>query len=263
MELLERIADLLCLAAVAGYLLGSGLWAAGKRRAALWLAAAGWAANLGIFVKNWWLNGYPPFASMYQVLSVLSLVFPLLLLALTARDRELRWVTPWFLCAAAIPLVGTLFMDRQMRWSLVPALHSVWFVPHVFSYMLGYALCAVAFLLSVSRLFRRSDPLRRRAATRQAVYRILRLAFPFLTFGLLLGAVWADQVWGDFWNWDLKEVWALITVLLYRAYFHVRRTGDRPRAETVFTTRAFCSLLVTFFCVNLLPKLPGTFHAYT
>lgn len=263
MELLERIADLLCLTAIAGYLAAGGLWTAGRRRLAFWLAVAGWTANLGIFIKNWWLNGYPPFASMYQVLSVLSLAFPLLLCALAVRDRTQRWLVPWFLFAAAIPLTGTLFMDRQMRWSLMPALRSVWFVPHVFSYMLGYALCTVAFLLSLSALPGGSHALDRRRRARCSVCLILRMAFPFLTFGLLLGAVWADQVWGDYWNWDLKEVWALITVLLYLGYFHLRRTGDHPRAETILTSLGFCSLLVTFFCVNLLPKLPGTFHAYT
>ena len=258
-QALELTSFLFCCGAVVCYLTAGLLFWREKRPIGAVLALAGWLGNLGIFALNWYVNGYPPFASMYQVLSVLSLVFPILLSLLVGRRRERFWMAPFFLVGAAIPLIGTLFMDRQMHWSLMPALRSVWFVPHVFSYMISYALCTIAFLFTLISLFHRSG----RVRAEEGVYAVLRLAFPFMVFGLLLGAVWADQVWGNYWQWDIKEVWALITCLFYLCYFHARRTDGLKRWNTVFTTLGFLSLIVTFLCVNLLPAMPGSLHIYT
>lgn len=256
---LELSAVILSCMTVICYLASGVLLLLGREKPGMALAVVGWVANLGIFIQNWYLNGYPPFASMYQVLSVLALVFPVILLILTLVRREQAWMAPYFLIGAAVPMLGTLFMDRQMHWSLVPALHSVWFVPHVFSYMVSYALCAIAFLLSIVALVQK----KRRKTVGEGIYAVLRLAFPFMVFGLLLGAVWADQVWGNYWQWDLKEVWALITCMLYLCYFHSRRTAGLSKFNYVFTTLGFVSLVITFVCVNLLPAIPGSLHIYT
>ncbi len=259
MEAIEVLATVLCIVAVSGYVCAGILFLKDSRRYAAAAAIIGWLANLGIFVKNWYINGYPPFASMYQVLSVLSLVFLVLLLVLVKQDKAQIWLTPYFCFGAALPLLGTLFMDRQMRWSLVPALQSVWFVPHVFSYMLSYALCTVAFLISLLPLVKKDDTLQ----CKSGIYSVLRFAYPFMTLGLLLGAVWADQVWGGYWNWDIKEVWALITSILYACYFHIRRIKTMEKYSIIFSWLAFAALIITFFCVNLFPNNAGSLHTYT
>lgn len=222
-------------------------------------AIVGWISNLGIFVKNWYINGYPPFASMYQVLSDISLLFVLLMALILWLRPEHKWIAPYFCFGAMVPLIGTVFMDRNMRWSLMPALRSPYFVPHVFSYVLSYALCAVAFLICVIGLFQK----RNRERYEDATVLILRIAFPFMTLGLLLGALWADQVWGNYWMWDIKEVWSLITASLYLCYFHARRVPKMKKFAPVFCIVGFAALIFTFLCVNVLPNSGGSMHTYT
>jgi cytochrome c-type biogenesis protein CcsB len=59
-------------------------------------------------------------------------------------------------------------------------------------------------------------------------YRILGIGFPFLTIGILSGAVWANEAWGSYWSWDPKETWALLTWLVFAIYLHIRlkKNGD-------------------------------------
>jgi len=147
----------------------------------------------------------------------------------------------------------------------MPALQSPWFVPHVFGYMVSYALLTVAFVTLVSGLFRRwyradATMLER---SRKAIYAITRLAFPLLTFGLLSGALWAEEAWGTYWSWDPKETWSLITWTLYLIYFHARFSPRTRRFEVAAHLLAFAALVATFILVNLLPKFAGGMHSYS
>lgn len=256
---LEVFASVLCVAAILAYVCAGGLFLRQKEKLAFLLAASGWAFNLGIFIKNWYINGYPPFASMYQVLSDISLLFVVLMVLILKFKPEQKWVAPYFCFGAVVPLIGTLFMDRNMRWSLMPALRSPYFVPHVFSYVLSYALCAVAFLLTVMALVKKG----KRQKYEDAVYLILRIAFPFMVLGLLLGALWADQVWGNYWTWDIKEVWSLITAAFYLCYFHARKVPKMQKYAPIFSLIGFVALIFTFLCVNVLPNVGGSMHTYT
>lgn len=258
MNTLEIFATVICLVAIVGYATSGIMFIYKKNKLAYLFAAVGWAANLGIFIKNWYINGYPPFASMYQVLSDISLLFVLLMVAVMLLRSDLKWLSPYFCFSATIPLIGTLFMDRNMHWSLMPALRSPYFVPHVFSYVLSYALCAVAFLISVIGYIRRNDKERFEEAT----CFVLRIAFPFMVCGMLLGALWADQVWGNYWTWDIKEVWSLITVSFYLCYFHARRIPKMKKVSEIFAILGFAALIFTFLCVNVLPNLGGSLHTY-
>ena len=259
MNALDLFATTLCIIAILGYFGAGFSFATKSPKTAYCFAAAGWLANLGIFIKNWYINGYPPFASMYQVLSDISLLFVVFMVLIAWQQPREKWLAPYFCFSAMIPLVGTLFMDRNMRWSLMPALRSPYFVPHVFSYVLSYTLCAVAFLLCVFAWVRK----RERARYEEAIYLILRIAFPFMTLGLLLGALWADQIWGNYWTWDIMEVWSLITAAFYLCYFHARRVPKMKRYSLVFACIGFFALVFTFLCVNVLPNAGGSMHTYT
>lgn len=256
---LEIFATVICVIAVLTYFCAGILFVKRKENFAYLFAAVGWVANLGIFIKNWYINGYPPFASMYQVLSDISLLFVVLMVLILKFKPEHKWIAPYFCFGAMIPLIGTLFMDRNMRWSLMPALRSPYFVPHVFSYVLSYALSAVAFLICLIAFFRKKE----REKYESAMYLILRIAFPFMTLGLLLGALWADQVWGNYWTWDIKEVWSLITAAFYLCYFHARKVPKMKKFAPLFSIVGFAALIFTFLCVNVLPNVGGSMHTYT
>jgi ABC-type transport system involved in cytochrome c biogenesis permease subunit len=155
-------------------------------------------------------------------------------------------------------------MGRDVAWRRMPALRSVWFVPHVMSYVLAYALAAVAFALTLVAFVRRTALGRTDDARHEeATHRVLLLAFPFMTFGLLLGAVWADAAWGDYWGWDPKETWALIMWTLYVMYFHCRMSPRFRRYAGAVQVIAFLTLIVTFLFVNLLPRFSATLHSYS
>lgn len=229
-------------------------------RAAHVAMAAGWGANLLLFVVNGVLAGEPPFGNMYHVQVFLALCFPPLYLALAKRER-LDWTAAYFAFAAALPLVGALFMDRDVHWRRMPALQSAWFVPHVFAYMVSYALATVAFVLTVVKWRRRGvvDQGRDHA---EAAHQIIRMAFPFMTFGMLSGALWADDAWGVYWSWDSKETWSLVTWLGYVAFLHAWKDAGLTRWRDGVQAFAFAALVCTFFLVNLLPRLASALHSY-
>lgn len=232
----------------------------GKKLAGRILLGAGWLAGIALFVVNWIAVGYPPFANMYHVLTFLSLCFLILYLILAIREK-LDWLLPYFCIASMLPLIGVLFMERNVIWELAPALQSIWFVPHVLSYMISYAMAAVAFILTIAASLKVNAKVKEDFS--KAIYHVLRLGFPFMTIGLFLGAIWAEEAWGTYWSWDAKEIWSLITWSLYILYFHSLRSKEYKKWANLFQICAFIALLVTFFMVNLLPQLGSILHSYT
>ncbi|MBT3380373.1 MAG: cytochrome c biogenesis protein CcsA [Lentisphaerae bacterium] len=227
------------------------------------LMAAGWGISAALFVVNGLVAGEPPFGNMYHVQVVLALCFVPLYALLSKRDG-LSWTAPYFAVAAALPLIGALFMERDVHWRRVPALQSPWFVPHVLAYMISYALAAIAVSLTIARLIRvkRQPDAGEAPEYRSATLETLRLAFPFMTFGMLSGALWAEEAWGVYWSWDAKETWSLVTWTLYLVYFHCRYSRPLQRYADLAQILAFLALLTTFFLVNLLPKLSSALHSY-
>jgi ABC-type transport system involved in cytochrome c biogenesis permease subunit len=254
---------LLLRSALAGYALAFLALLLRRRRSGLAVFAAAWLVNAALILANWLAAGNPPFGNMYHVLTFLACCFFPLYVLLALRDR-LHWTAAYFTFASAVPLLGTLFMDTDALWRRAPALQSPWFIPHVTAYMISYALAAVAFTLAVvawgRRLLLDRPPANDHDA---AVYRILVLAFPLMTFGMLSGALWAEQAWGAYWSWDVKETWSLITWMLYLVTFHCRRSGPHRRFAAPAHILAFLALITTFVLVNLLPKLASALHSYS
>nr|YP_009667777.1 CcsA [Schistochila macrodonta]QCW58552.1 CcsA [Schistochila macrodonta] len=86
-------------------------------------------------------------------------------------------------------------------------------------------------------------------------YRIISLGFPLLTIGILSGAVWANEAWGSYWNWDPKETWALITWLIFATYLHTRMIkGWRTKQSIIIASFGFFIIWICYLGVNLLGK---------
>ena len=261
MKAVDLVIRLLLLGGAAAFLLAwLMLWRRWRGGYALFIAA--WAGVVGLIVYNGLVTGEPPLGNMYHVQVFLAACF-LPLCGLLAWHARLAWLGHYFAFASAIPLIGAFFLDRDVVWRRMPALQSSWFVPHVTSYMVSYSLATVAFVLLVVRLAqaRKLAPADV-ARYDSAGYAVLRLAFPLLTFGMLSGALWADEAWGGYWSWDPKETWSLITWTLYLVYFHCRKSGDHRRWANWAQGLAFAALLTTFLLVNLLPKLASSLHSY-
>nr|WAJ51584.1 cytochrome c biogenesis protein [Leionema rotundifolium] len=84
-------------------------------------------------------------------------------------------------------------------------------------------------------------------------YRIISLGFIFLTIGILSGAVWANEAWGSYWNWDPKETWAFITWTIFGIYLHIRtNTNFEGVNSAIVASMGFLIIWVCYFGVNLL-----------
>nr|YP_010164856.1 cytochrome c heme attachment protein [Ophiorrhiza pumila]ATL62343.1 cytochrome c biogenesis protein [Ophiorrhiza mungos]QRN71561.1 cytochrome c heme attachment protein [Ophiorrhiza pumila] len=84
-------------------------------------------------------------------------------------------------------------------------------------------------------------------------YRVISLGFIFLTVGILSGAVWANEAWGSYWNWDPKETWAFITWIIFAIYLHTR-TNRNPQSlnSAIVASIGFFIIWICYFGVNLL-----------
>nr|YP_009669034.1 cytochrome c biogenesis protein [Galphimia angustifolia]QCW94033.1 cytochrome c biogenesis protein [Galphimia angustifolia] len=84
-------------------------------------------------------------------------------------------------------------------------------------------------------------------------YRIISIGFIFLTIGILSGAVWANEAWGSYWNWDPKETWAFITWITFAIYFHTRTTQHWEGFHyAIVASIGFLIIWICYFGVNLL-----------
>lgn len=231
-----------------------------KKKVAYILNGIGFAANLSLVIINWVVNGYVPFISMYQVMTFVGACFTVSYLYMHFVNKD-GWMGMHFNLCSGIVMTGVFFMSgsASLIWRRVPALQSVYFIPHVLFYMLAYTLFAVSFVICMERLlFAKDDEKKRRLD--KGVYDVVRLAFPFATTAMLLGAVWANEVWGQFWSWDDKENWALITWLMYAIYLHCYRNEKLRKVQYIFIILGLLALVMTMFGVSY---FGSGVHAYS
>jgi ABC-type transport system involved in cytochrome c biogenesis permease subunit len=160
---------------------------------------------------------------------------------------------------------GFIFSAEPMQ--LPPALQSWLFGPHVFVYMLSYVLMTKAAVQASLQLAWHGLPAREDVphllAPEEATYRMVCAGFPLLTLGLILGSVWGQQAWGDWWGWDPKELWSLASWLVYVGFFHFRYMfGKRfPRINSLWAILGLVVIIITLLWVNLSRLFPGL-HTY-
>ena len=212
---------------------------------------------------------FMPITNIYESLNFFSAAIVLALLV----------VEHWFRTRAfgvfILPVVFLLMAFSSLPSTskdivpLIPALQSQWLVWHVVLSFIGEAAFAVAFGAGIMYLLREraaagSFPARVFPDTRTldlVIYRAVAVGFPVFTLGaLIFGAVWAKYAWGDYWTWDPKETWALITWIVYALFLHVRIVrGWKGRATAWIAVIGFIATLFTLFGVNYL--LSGL-HSY-
>jgi ABC-type transport system involved in cytochrome c biogenesis permease subunit len=177
--------------------------------------------------------------------------------------KKYIWMLWYSLGMAALFLIINVMRPEIHDKDLMPALQSPWFVPHVVVYLLSYALLGVsAFvgLLGVINIYRKKAVNHLSQLADNVVY----IGFALLTMGLLFGALWAKEAWGHYWTWDPKEVWALITWLVYLLYIHLRYSFSTRHKWAFWSLLiAFIMLLVCWFGLNYLPVAENSVHTYS
>ncbi len=166
---------------------------------------------------------------------------------------------------AALVLFPAGFVFPTNIGHLPPALQSPLFGPHVIAYLLAYAILAKAAVQAFALLITPGNEIAENpdCSRAQAMNRMVKFGFPMLTAGLLLGSVWGKMAWGDYWNWDPKEMLSLATWLVFAGYFHMNsspRLGPRLRAAAVLL--GFVLILATLLMANL-TRIFGGMHSYT
>ncbi len=237
------------------------------------------------FIAVVWISlGRPPLRTMGETRLWFSLFLSLIGLVVYLRWRY-RWVLPFGCLMAVMFACINIFKPDIHTEELMPALHSPWFVPHVIVYMFAYAVMGIATILAVRLLWlsHRSQSLSERPfeADLRLCDTLVRIGWGFLTMGIVMGALWAKQAWGDYWTWDPKETWAAATWLSYLLYLHLRQ-GQGSALPSVTSTssvtdtshkalrRALLLLIFSFILlqmcwwgVNYLPSAKGfSLHTY-
>ncbi len=226
----------------------------------LWIFAAGillllsFILGLGIFLQR------PPIRTMGETRLLYSF-FTAVIGWLIFLRRKYAWLLSLTATIASLFIIINLVTPQIHNQALIPALQSIWFIPHVVVYMLSYALmgCALIFLLygSISRF--REHRLQIAVIADNLVYTGTAL----LTTGMLLGAIWAKQAWGHYWTWDPKETWAALTWLSYICYIHVRhRYPFRYKSATIILTLSFLFLQICWYGIHYLPAAMKSIHTY-
>ena len=160
--------------------------------------------------------------------------------------------------------VMLLSLLLSFRFPIMPVLNSPLLSIHVSIIMMGFALLSLTFINAITAL---TVKLINRDATRQmTALQSLSLLFLYpaattLGIGIFVGAIWANVSWGEYWGWDPKEVWALITFMVYAAALHPKTLPvlRRPVTFHVFMLLAFLTILMTYFGVNY---VLGGMHSY-
>ncbi len=93
--------------------------------------------------------------------------------------------------------------------------------------------------------------------------RMVCMGFPLLSLGLILGSWWGKIAWGDYWNWDPKELWSLVSWLVYLGYLHFRYMygKKRPRINSILAVVGFLAIVITLLWANL-AKIFAGLHSY-
>lgn len=258
-------------------------WAAAVAYAPLWwkrsarlrhapavILSAAVALNTWIIVGRWLEADRPPFKTLHESLVLLAACVALVYLFVEAAYRMRVLGLPAALASAVSMLYAVARADPEIA-TLPAALQSGWFIPHVVVYFFGYAALVVAGGAAAIHLIR-PRPIEhglghllgsRSVDLASWMHGAVRFGFVLLTLGLFIGGVWAKEAWGDYWTWDPKETWALVTWLVYAAYLHLCHVaGWKGRRLAVVVLCGLAAVLFTYLGVNVLPTTASSLHAY-
>ena len=212
---------------------------------------------------RYYISGHIPLANGYETMQFMSWCSVVLTLAV---GRKFRMALPFGLLVAGFTLLVAMLGEASPRITqLMPVLQSPLLSIHVMVIMISYTLLAFTLLNGITALvlhLTRGKEADSEIEYLSVVSRIMLYpAVMLLAIGIFIGAVWANVSWGRYWGWDPKEVWALITMLVYAALIHSGSLGAlrKPMTLHILTIVAFLAVLITYFGVNF---ILGGMHSY-
>ena len=214
--------------------------------------------------------GHIPVSNLYEVFVLFSLITALFYLYYERRyaTRALGGFVLLVISAAiGFLLWYALTRDAWQIQPLIPALQSWWMKLHVPANFIGYSSFSLSAMVACAYLVRQHFPNGRLARALPApqvlddlMYRSIAVGFAFFTVATVLGALWAADAWGTYWQWDPKETWALIVWLNYAAWLHMRLMKGLRGSMAAWW--ALVGLLVTTFAFLGVNMFLSGLHSY-
>lgn len=203
------------------------------------------ALTFGLALR-WIISGNVPLSNGYE--SMLSVAWLVLLISIFMQFRIRIVMVFGFMLSGFFLLVSHINQMDPAIGQMMPVLNSPLLSIHVSIIMMSYALLSLTFICGIMGICMQSH-----AEELQTLSRIF--LYPALTamgFGIFIGAIWANVSWGNYWSWDSKETWALITFMIYAVVVHTQSLSvfRKPLVYHIYITLAFLSIAMTYFGVN-------------
>ena len=203
------------------------------------------ALTFGLALR-WIISGNVPLSNGYE--SMLSVAWLVLLISIFMQFRIRIVMVFGFMLSGFFLLVSHINQMDPAIGQMMPVLNSPLLSIHVSIIMMSYALLSLTFICGIMGICLRSH-----GEELQALSRIF--LYPALTtmgFGIFIGAIWANVSWGNYWSWDSKETWALITFMIYAVVVHTQSLPifRKPLTYHIYISLAFLSIAMTYFGVN-------------
>ena len=203
------------------------------------------ALTFGLALR-WIISGNVPMSNGYE--SMLTVAWLVMLISILMQLRIRIVMVFGFLISGFFLLVSHINQMDPAIGQMMPVLNSPLLSIHVSIIMMSYALLSLTFICGIMGICLRSH-----GEELQALSRIF--LYPALTtmgFGIFIGAIWANVSWGNYWSWDSKETWALITFMIYAVVVHTQSLPvfRKPLVYHIYITLAFLSIAMTYFGVN-------------
>ena len=220
-----------------------------------------------LLAVRWYISGHAPMSNGYESMIFVSWVTLLAGLIFVKHSRYALALTS-ILAALSLLVAGMSNMNPEIT-NLVPVLKSVWLTIHVAVVMAGYGFLGLASIMGLLNVVLYAClNTANKTKLEEVILQVTRVnhltlivGLYFMTAGVFLGGVWANESWGRYWGWDPKETWALITVLVYALVSHMHKVPGL-RGRFAFNLAAFISyssVLMTYFGVNF---FLGGMHSY-
>lgn len=217
---------------------------------------------------RWVISTHVPLSNGHETMQFLAWISSLLTIILTIRrlykerkqlaSANCQLIIPFgYLISGMTLMVSMMSASNPQITNLMPVLQSPLLTMHVAIIMIAYCLLAFVMLNGIAAFWLKQS----REQLQLLSLILLYPAIFCLTIGIFLGAVWANISWGRYWGWDPKEVWALVTMLVYSALLHTDSLSflRKPLVFHICAVTAFLFVLFTYFGVNF---ILGGLHSY-
>ena len=203
------------------------------------------ALTFGLALR-WIISGNVPMSNGYE--SMLTVAWFVMLISILMQLRIRIVMVFGFLLSGFFLLVSHINQMDPAIGQMMPVLNSPLLSMHVSIIMMSYALLSLTFICGIMGICMRSHGEELQALSRVFLYPALTC----MGFGIFIGAIWANVSWGNYWSWDSKETWALITFMIYAVVVHTQSLPvfRKPLVYHIYISLAFLSIAMTYFGVN-------------